>query len=270
MILVNGQQWGCVSALDRGLAYGDGVFRTLLLRGGRVVQWPRQYARLASDCSRLGLRCPAERLLFDEIGELARIGPDAAIKLIVTRGESARGYAPPAVECPTRIVQRSPLPEYPAVWCEEGVRVHVCALRLAGQPRLAGIKHLNRLEQVLARSEWNDPEIAEGLLFDMQDRLVSGTMSNVFLWRDGELATPLLDHCGVSGVTRSRVMAHARACGWTVREAQLTLGDLLSADEVMLTNSLFGLWTVREMAHRRWMPGPVAWRLRTLLDEEDG
>lgn len=269
MILVNGQEWGCVSALDRGLAYGDGVFRTLRLRAGTVLQWPRQYAKLAGDCVRIGIEPPAGTLLQREIAELARGEQDAVIKLIVTRGESARGYAPVAEAVPTRVVLRSPLPEHPPSYRIDGVRARVCDLRLAWQPQLAGIKHLNRLENVLARSEWRDPAIAEGLLFDQRDHLTGGTMSNVFLLRQQELLTPEIEGSGVAGVTRARLLALAQRAGYTARSARLTLQDVLDADEVMLCNSLIGIWQVRELAHRRWSAGTATPRLRGLLERED-
>ena len=210
MNLVNGIAGDAVSVRDRGLAYGDGVFRTFPLRAGKPVLWQRQYAKLAHDCAALKIECPAAAAFERDLALIAATEPDCVVKIIVTRGDSARGYAPPAEPSPTRVVISSPLPQYPAHYQEHGVRVHLCRIRLAPQPALAGIKHLNRLENVLARAEWNDATIAEGLMCDADDNVIGGTMSNLFLASGGKLLTPQLTRCGVSGVMRDLVIELAR------------------------------------------------------------
>ncbi len=269
MILVNGQAWGCVSATDRGLAYGDGAFRTLRMRQGKPLQWPRHYAKLAADCARLLIACPAETLFWQDMMRIAAHNREGVIKLVVTRGEGQRGYALPTSATPTRIVMHALAPQYPVQYYQEGVRVRICDLRLAHQPALAGIKHLNRLEQVLARAEWQDADIAEGLLLDQQNDLVSGTMSNVFAISGGALVTPDLAGCGIAGVTRARILAMAPSLGLTVAIGRLTLDELLDADEVILCNSLIGVWRVRELAHKRWRTGSVSDILHRLLEQEN-
>ncbi|MGE0357815.1 MAG: aminodeoxychorismate lyase [Burkholderiales bacterium] len=265
--LVNGWPAQSVGAGDRGLAYGDGVFRTLLARSGRALNWRRHHELLRRDCARIGLDCPDGTLLAEEIGKAA--AGDAVVKVIITRGASGRGYAIAGDEAPTRIVAAYPPPP-PAPEAErDGVRVRRCDLALAIQPRLAGVKSLNRLENVLARAEWRDPGIREGLLADPEGRLVEGTMSNVFLVSRGRLATPLLTRCGVEGAQRARVLDLAGAAGVACEVRDVAFAELRDADEVFLTNSVIGLWPVAALDGWRWAPGPVALRLRRLIEEDD-
>ncbi|MBZ0105098.1 MAG: aminodeoxychorismate lyase [Sulfuricella denitrificans] len=266
MMLINGIPVDAVSANDRGLLYGDGVFRTLKREGGLSRCWPRHYAKLAHDCAALGLRCPdAATLAF----ELAQLPPDCVAKIIVTRGPGARGYAIAADVLPTRIVTASALPGYPESHCSSGVKAHLCKLRLSSQPRLAGIKHLNRLENVLARMEWDDASVAEGLLLDEAGSVIEGTMSNVFAWQGGVLHTPDLSRCGVAGVQRDRILFLAAELGLSVAVAPLELDELMAADEVLLSNSVIGLWQVREFNGRVWQGGEIGARLRPLLERRD-
>uniref|UniRef100_E6QRZ2 aminodeoxychorismate lyase n=1 Tax=mine drainage metagenome TaxID=410659 RepID=E6QRZ2_9ZZZZ len=259
----------CVSVLDRGLAYGDGVFRTMRLHNQKVQQWPLHYAKLVADCAGLGIVCPDEMLLMQDILRSTQNESAGVIKLIVTRGEGRRGYAPQHEMIPTRIAMYTPLPDYPAQHIQHGVKITVCALRLAHQPRLAGIKHLNRLEQVLARAEWQDASIAEGLMLDQHGLLVCGTMTNVFALSGQKLMTPTLDCCGVAGVTRSRILALAPALGLEMEICPMTLDTLLAADEVMLCNSVIGIWSVSELANTRWRVGPLANTLREKLERKN-
>lgn len=256
MILVNGMQSEAVPANDRGLAYGDGVFRTLLVQAGVARHWQHHYRKLAHDCSVLGLRCPPPAVLEEELRAIAP-AEDTVVKIIVTRGAGERGYRYAPEAPPNRIVTAAPIPLYPARNREEGVRVRRCRLRLAQQPALAGVKHLNRLENVLARAEWADDAIAEGLLCDMEERLIGGTMSNVFAVLHGELVTPSLERCGVAGVTRERVLAAAAHRGMPCRIRDLTWAELLAAEEIFLVNSVFGVWPVREVDGHARHGGPV-------------
>ncbi|MDP2783057.1 MAG: aminodeoxychorismate lyase [Sulfurimicrobium sp.] len=266
MTLIDGIPADVVSANDRGLLYGDGVFRTLKRAEGVSLYWARQYRKLVADCAALHLSCPAAAVLEADLERLPR---DCVAKIIVTRGLAARGYAVLPDALPTRIVTSSPLPLYPRSHYTMGVKVHLCGLRLASQPRLAGIKHLNRLENVLARMEWDDPAIAEGLLLDAAGDVIEGTMSNVFCYRAGVLHTPDLSCCGVAGVQRERMLEFAAESGMAVRVGKLPLDRLMEAEEIMLCNSVIGVWPVREFNGRVWDKGGVAVRLRQLMEDRD-
>jgi 4-amino-4-deoxychorismate lyase len=202
------------------------------------------------------MHAPAAEDWRADLARLAARRPEASVRLTVTRGGGERGYRPPPHPEMTRIAMA-----YPAVLPDPdlaaaGIAVRLCNLRLGLQPRLAGVKHLNRLENVLARMEWDDPEIQEGLLLDQEGRLVSGVSSNLFLHAGGRLQTPRLDRCGVAGVARARLLHAAPGLGLQAEERDLTVADLLAADAVFLCNSLSGLRWVRCLGERVWPRSP--------------
>jgi 4-amino-4-deoxychorismate lyase len=267
MNLINGVAGDAVSVRDRGLAYGDGVFRTFPLRGGKPLLWQRQYAKLARDCQALKIECPTAAALEKDLALITAVEPDCVAKIIVTRGESARGYAPPPAAQPTRIVSSSPLPDLPQHYGETGVRTHLCRIRLAAQPALAGIKHLNRLENVLARAEWSDPAVAEGLMCDADDNVVGGTMSNLFIGKNGKLLTPDLARCGVSGVMRELVIELARTHDIPLQTADIGIDELLAADELFVVNSVVGLWPVAALDRKTWIKGALTTRMQQWIGD---
>lgn len=267
--LVDGVPDAGVPADDRGLSYGDGIFRTMAMRGGRVLRWPQHYAKLVSDCAVLGIHAPAEEEFLRDIRIISARAPDCSLRLTVTRGSGGRGYAGPENPRPRRIVSASSLPAYPVEWATEGVSVRLCSLRLSEQPALAGIKHLNRLENVLARAEWDDPAIAEGLLQDAAGNIIEGTRCNVFIVENGMLVTPDLSSCGVAGVTRELVMASAARHGLRCSVEPVSLRRLESATEILLVNSLIGVWPVAAVGPLRWRGFPVTALVRKWLDAFD-
>ena len=271
-VLVNGDAIEHVSALDRGLAYGDGLFESLRLVGAVAPLWSRHMQRLSDGCRRLRIPAPDAGQLWREVLQVSQDMPQSVVRISVTRGLGQRGYAPPAVVQPTRVVAAFALPAAIGDAHVYGVHVRLCNLRLAEQPVLAGIKHLNRLEQVLARAEWDDPAIAEGVLCDGHGRVISATMANLFAVVDGELLTPALDRCGVAGVARAEVLS---ACP-QARVGELTLDALLGAREVFLTSSVRGILPVQSLAERVYAPGALSrqlqqhWRDLGFSMEQDG
>jgi len=237
------------------------------VRSGRPLNWRWHWPRLAADCARLQLPAPDEAVLLDEV---ARVAPaEAVVKATITRGQAGRGYAVPTEVRTTRIVSSHPLPDHPAEWRASGVRVRRCHLALAQQPRLAGAKTLNRLENVLARNEWDDPAIAEGLIADADGRVIEGTMSNVFIAVAGRVYTPDLARCGVVGAQRERVRELLRRERVHCEERDLRWTDVLAAEEIFLTNSLIDVWPVRQVDERAYAPGPLAARVRELIERDD-
>lgn len=265
--LINGEDNAGVSPLDRGFAYGDGVFRTLRVSQGIPGIWSLHYKKLQEDCNILDIACPSPELLLDDISRLFTFEEEAVAKIIVTRGIGPRGYATSAARKPTRIVIREPYPVYPEAYFSEGVDLHLCHLRLSHQPRLAGIKHLNRLENVLARSEWMDSNIADGILLDERGCVIECTMSNLFARYGKTLLTPALDKCGVAGVTRQRVIDIASNMGYIPEIAEFDLAQLMQADEIITCNSLYGTWQVRKFNNRKWPLLKLAADLRVALQE---
>lgn len=267
MILVNGLPAETVDALDRGLAYGDGVFRTLRTRAGQPLWWRDQYAKLAADCAALALACPDEAGLRAEVCRVAAAGEGVA-KIMLTRGAGARGYAPPQHPACTRIVLSAALPPHAQPDSPTGITARWCALRLARQPRLAGIKHLNRLENVLARAEWGDPEIFEGLLCDDSGAVIGGVTSNLLIAKAGELFTPDLSQSGVAGVARARLLRALARRGIPAHIARLSPDAILAADEVMICNSIIGVRRVARLDDATWSPAGWTDTLKTALDDE--
>lgn len=259
--LINGVPATCIDVHDRGFHYGDGLFETFAVSNGGPALWDRHMQRLQLGCQRLNFPAIDPALLWGEAMSLlsgnAISGSggvaQGVLKIIVTRGGGGRGYRAPspssvlATGGATRILALYPWPDYPAAFWSEGVTVRVCATRLGWCPALAGIKHLNRLEQVLARSEWDDASVPEGLMLDIQGNVIEGTMTNLFVVRHGQLLTPDVSQCGVAGVMRSWILAWARVAGIPSAVTAVTLDMVSSADEVFLCNSVIGLWPVREV-----------------------
>ncbi|MFQ5938682.1 MAG: aminodeoxychorismate lyase [Alphaproteobacteria bacterium] len=273
MVIVNGQAGGALPASDRGLYYGDGLFETVAVHNGRPEFWDRHMARLREGCTRLGLPCVDVDALAREAELLCkRAGvPEGVargvLKIIISRGSGGRGYRTPEVVHPTRMVSLHPWPEIPETNLAEGVRVRLCDLRLGHQPALAGIKHLNRLESVLARREWDDPDIVEGLLCDGDGLVVAGTMSNLFLVKGGRLRTPDLSCCGVAGVIRAVVQEIAEARGMPFEVTDIPLAEARESQELFLTNSVIGIWPVREFDAVAYAVGPVTRELMENLEK---
>lgn len=265
-MLVNGTLGNSISIRDRGLLYGDGVFRTIRALNGKAQHWPLHYRKLQQDCTALGVPCPDRALLSAELSSLLRQYPDGVVKLIVTRGQGTRGYASTDCVEPTRIWDVTPLPVYPAEWWENGIKASLCRFRLSQQPRLAGVKHLSRIENILAASESNGLNAIERILMDVEGNIIEGTRSNLFLVSHGKLITPDLSRCGVAGVQRDRVMAWAKQHNMPLQVRDVGLDEILHADELFVVNSIIVLWPLRELEERRWTRFPVAMKIRHALE----
>ncbi|HYD33583.1 MAG TPA: aminodeoxychorismate lyase [Methylophilaceae bacterium] len=265
--LINGDSGISLSPLDRGFFYGDGAFRTMKVSRGSPRNWSLHYQKLFEDCQRLLIPCPAADLFLADMYRLFTPDEEAVAKVVVTRGVGPRGYRIPETTTPTRIVIRETHPAYPSVYVDEGVRLHLCQLRLSHQPQLAGIKHLNRLENVLARSEWADVGIVDGVLLDQDNSVIECTMSNIFACFGYSLVTPSLNNCGVAGVTRQRILDNAEELGYEPVIRSLSLEELMTADEVIICNSLIGAWQVRSFNNRDWPHRDLANRVRSMLQD---
>ncbi|MDE2150241.1 MAG: aminodeoxychorismate lyase [Gammaproteobacteria bacterium] len=261
---VDGRRSAAAWLRNRGLSYGDGVFRTLLKYNLELVDLNDQIRKLCDDARALDLTWPASETLHRAAAACSRALPDAAIKLVLVRCSGGRGYRP-LTRTAQLIATADPLPAYPRRCWYRGARAFTASIHLAEQPALAGIKHLNRLEQVLAAAGWPD-RADEGILCDMRGAPICGIRSNLFWAADGCLYTPDLSRCGVAGRMRERVLELAQAQKLPVRIMRQSLPALFSADEAFVTNSLIGIWPLRELDHRRWpAPGPITRRLNAAL-----
>jgi 4-amino-4-deoxychorismate lyase len=269
-IWINGRSGGRIDARDRGLQYGDGLFETMRVRrrGVRLLEYHLQ--RLLAGCERLGIVPPGEAVLRRELTAAAALRREGVLKLMVTRGPGERGYRPTGLEHCTRILRLDALAPSVAAASPVPWRLRVCTTRLGRNAQLAGLKTLNRLESVLARSEWTDARIQEGLMLDEDDNIVCGTMSNLFLLQGSCLVTPLLDRCGIAGVMRRWVLEQAAAAGLRTAERHVRLRDLRAAGEIFMTNAVAGPTPVSAVGLGRLAIRPrscaVALRLRARLD----
>jgi 4-amino-4-deoxychorismate lyase len=263
--LVNGEISSHVSAGDRGLHYGDGVFETMLVAHGLPRFWQLHMDRLATGCSTLGLQQTPQNVLLREVQTVSAGHQTCVVKIIITRGEAARGYAPAAATEPCRLVTAYPVPADFGTDVAQGIRARICDLRLGIQPALAGIKHLNRLEQVLARAEWSDPMVQEGILLDSEDHIISGISGNIFLVSGGRLLTPRMDRCGVRGVVRAAILqAFKPRC----EQRRIALDMLPEADEVFICNAVRGILPISRIGHWEYGAGPVTREIQQWMEQQ--
>jgi 4-amino-4-deoxychorismate lyase len=243
------EQLDAIASDDRSLRYGDGLFETIRVLAGRPVLMEQHWARLSVGCERLGL--PDESIWRTHVASFLANRHDGILRIQVSAGSGGRGYARPSTCQPVLILHWFDEPMPPSDWAEKGICIAEASLRLAEQPALAGIKHSNRLEQVLLRQELSTmPECQEAVVYDQSGRLIEGVFSNLFFVRDGQLHTPSLGRCGVRGVLRDALLDACAEHGIIAVVGDFTRDDLLSADAIFFVNSVNGLWPVR-----RWLSG---------------
>ncbi|MGV0005816.1 MAG: aminodeoxychorismate lyase [Candidatus Porifericomitaceae bacterium WSBS_2022_MAG_OTU9] len=247
VVLVDGHRTAMVPASDRGLQYGDGVWETMAVKHGKILCLREHLQRLLRGVVAVGLDACMVAAVKRDLRRLGRGVERAVIKVILTRGSSSRGYRSGQDTVGRRIVTLQPWPHWPATWQRRGIQVLLLKARLATQPGLSGYKHLNCLQQVLARKEWDSAAIAEGLMRDQLGYVVEGTMSNVFIRCGQRWLTPKIDRCGVAGIVREAVISHCQDIGIKIRQQRIKLSQLCTADEIFVCNSLIGLWPVRRL-----------------------
>jgi 4-amino-4-deoxychorismate lyase len=266
MILVNGERKQHIETSDRGFQYGDGLFETIEVRNGQPVFLDRHLKRLNTGCHRLHIPCPDPELLTAEALILCKNSSLAVLKLIVTRGSGGRGYRQPDLIQPTRVLSLHPYPDYPPAYRDQGIVARFCDTRLGLNPSLAGIKHMNRLEQILARAEWNDPAIQEGIMLDINDHIIEGTMTNLFYVKNGSVYTASLSQSGVAGIMRGIIIEILSNHNVQVFEKLFNKNEFLSADEIFASNSIIGLWPINQIGNNHFSIGPITRRIQSCLD----
>lgn len=269
--LINGKTQTRVDVTDRGLSYGDGLFETIQVKQGQALLWDAHIARLKQGCARL--KIPFDTILgqlaFDWQQLQTHLPADGSgvLKWVVTRGVGQRGYYPAPDAEPTIISMLSDKRDT-SVQASQGVSLRWCEQVLSLNATLAGIKHLNRLEQVLARGEWNDSNIAEGLMCDTEGYVVEGTMSNLLWVKDEVLYTPALDQAGIEGVVRATLLTLAQGMGIGCTIARFKPEVLQTADELMICNSVIDVWPVTQLGAQVYQVGVLTRKLQALLQKE--
>jgi len=252
LTLVNGKKTDKVSAFDRGLLYGQSVFETVCVNNTKPCLLDKHVSRLASGATVIGIEADIA-LIVDEVEQLAKTMLKGVIRITLSTGEGGRGYQNPQQLSPTRIISQHEYPSYAQENWEQGIELGLAEIRLARQPALAGFKHGNRLEQTIARSQWEN-SWQEALLLDTDNNVIEGTQSNVFLIKDQCLITPSLDQAGVNGIMRQTIIELANQNSITLKICSVSLDDIKQADDVFMTNSVIGLWPVKrffEVSYKR-------------------
>lgn len=267
-IWIDGQLADALPLPDRGLDFGDGLFETLLVVEGVPRLLELHLQRLQEGLQTLAFPdCLAEiKNQIDAVSSAAHFPTEAAMRVTVTRGGGARGYLPPAHPKPRVIITLSKLADKHHGEMSAPARLKIANIRWGCQPALAGIKHLNRLEQVLAAREREAAGVDEVLMLDQQGHVISVSAGNIFIRQGDCLLTPLLDNCGVRGTRRRLIMqALAPALGLQVREAEILESQLQSADEVFYCNALVGVRPVTSLAAHSWPRHDTAAAIHKML-----
>ncbi|EOV9671924.1 aminodeoxychorismate lyase [Cronobacter turicensis] len=247
MLLINGIEQDCLSATDRAVQFGDGCFTTARVRDGAVLLLEQHLARLREGCERLLIPMPDSEVLRNEMRQAAQGQGSAVVKVIITRGAGKRGYSIAGCGAPTRIVSRGAYPAFYDEWRERGVSLATSPVRLGRNPHLAGIKHLNRLEQVLIRTHLEQTPADEALVLDSEGWVTECCAANLF-WRKGKAVfTPRLDQAGVDGLMRRHIIGLLNQSSWRLSEINAPASALDAADEVFICNALMPLVPVREI-----------------------
>lgn len=261
--LINGVSAEHLNINDRAIHYGDGLFETILCSDNRLLYWPQHYQRLQLSAEKLRLNCPDEQVLLNDISRLLKQNENissaaCSIKIIVTRGSGERGYVMPKKARENRIIFLSQLsPEYSSLLSGQlsSGELYLCNQQVSINEDLAGLKHLNRLENVLARNEWQQTaanKFIDGLMLNANKHVIEGTMSNLFAVRDGHLYTPDLSLSGVRGIMRDIIIAAAQRNGIQLSSLDLTLEDLSAMDEIFISNSLIGMSSVNRIGDNQY------------------
>jgi 4-amino-4-deoxychorismate lyase len=261
LILINGETNENIAINDRGLLYGDGIFTTMAVKNGQVLCWQQHWQRLVTSCKRLSIPLYKQYIFEQEIKQLIQaqdIKENHIIKCIITRGIGGRGYTPPIQVKSTRILMSLPFPNYH----NKNITLQICKTRLSKNPLLAGIKSLNCLPYILARAELIENE---GLLLDTENNIIEGTISNIFFVDNGILKTPSLQQSGVDGIIRQLIIKNLNNLNITIKIGNYNLADLYAAQEIFLTNSIIGLWSVNKFDSKVFQFGKFTKKIQNYL-----
>ena len=272
--MVNGEITTQIDVYDRGLQFGDGVFETMAVSEGVIRHFGLHFQRLERGCRALKLEPPERAALLQEINRLlahdeGHAAGKVVVKFVLTRGAGERGYAPPEAPACNRILYLSQWPQNLEKQARDGIEITFCQTRLGLNPALAGVKHLNRLEQVLASAEIAGSGFTHGVMLDIRGQVIEATNSNLFIVEKKQLVTPSLEHCGVAGVTRERLLLLAAKNGIVASVETVSRDRLNDCDEVFLCNSIAGILPVTAIEQRRIDAGPITRELQALLQSED-
>lgn len=246
---------GTVSVTDRGFLYGDGLFETIAVQASQPLLLDLHLSRLLRGCERLDIPIDVATVR-DAVLEASENIDLGVIRVSFTRGQGGEGYTPPKTIHPNLLISSRPLSDRAVSNAEQGIETGLSEVHLAYQPLLAGLKHMNRLEQVMAQqrcpAKW--PEV---IMTNADGGVIEGSFSNIFLLGAGnELITPDLSLCGVAGVIRETIINLVNKENLANKEHQpveirsVPVDELYSATEIFFTNSVIGIWPVRKLGSK--------------------
>lgn len=273
--LINGIASDYLNINDRSIHYGDGVFETILCSDKELYYWQQHFQRLYESAKRLKIDCPQQQLLLDDISKLLEsynsgsdnTGSPCVIKIIISRGAGERGYKFSKNMTANRLVFLSALEADYSSFSGKQLKsgeLYVCKQQVSINESLAGLKHLNRLENVLARDEWNASYI-DGLMLNANQHVIEGSMSNLFAIKDKQMYTPDLRLSGVKGVMREIIINLAAKNNIKISVTDLTIDDLYAMDELFISNSLIGMKAVTKLGDVLYSDQPVTRKIFSYL-----
>ncbi len=269
MFLINGLEQTTLAVNDRATQFGDGSFTTARIVEGRVQLLAAHVGRLQQACERLSIPFRDGHILTEEMSTLASKQRNGVLKVIISRGAGGRGYSGSACNSPTRILSTSAMPAHYTHWQARGVTLALSPVTLGRNPFLAGIKHLNRLEQVLIRSHLEQTGADEALVLDSDGWLTECCAANLF-WRCGQdVYTPRLDSAGVNGVMRQFIIAALARSPYRVVEVNARPAEISLADEVLICNALMPVVPVQRYGEQQWSARELYQFLAPLCESSD-
>ena len=257
MFQVNGKISKTIDVRDRSVQYGDGVFETIAVKEKSLKFWKEHYQRLNKGCKVLKIKCPPEVFLKKEINKFLRKTKKEklVLKIIISRGVGGRGYNPPRNTKPTRILGIYDWPNYPLKNFTKGIQMNICKTRISDQPTLSEIKHLNKLEQIIARLEWQSKAISESIMLDSNNNVIEGTMSNFFGVKENVFYTSTIKFAGIEGIMREVILKLLKKNKKKYIIKKITLKEFLKFDEIFMCNSIFGIWPVIKISKKKFSFG---------------
>ena len=243
VVLINGEEQSKVSIFNRNMQYGDGLFETCIAKDNRILFWPNHFARLNKGCEKLNIKKIDESYWMSDLKKAFALYEhnNCIVKLILSRGDSSRGYSYKDDIVPVRVVIIS---EIKKTVVNNSFSLEYSDSGYHSNPQLAGIKHCNRLEQILARSNLSSDE---GIMLDENQNVISVTQGNIYLIIGNTLLTPKLDKCGVVGSRRSLILELAKSLNIEVKEDLISADKLKKADEIFISNSVIGIQSVKSI-----------------------
>ncbi|MEH6605446.1 MAG: aminodeoxychorismate lyase [Pseudomonadales bacterium] len=271
-VFVNGQAMTEISYLDRGFNYGDGLFETIRVNHGVPVLWSLHLDRLLSGCNRLGIALSTDQVQFtlDQLmaAALAAGFSSGIAKLVITRGVGGRGYTPEMTAQPSIVSSWHAIPQPAMSRYSDGISLLLCESPLSRNPLLAGIKHMARLEQVLAAREVAQSGADDGLLVDVDGYIIEALAANIFFQQGAVLHTPCLNQAGVAGTLRRYLMdTVAPELSVPVVEREIHYSELANFDHAFISSSVFGLTPVSSIGDRPMSDSVLMRQLQTVINE---